>query len=323
MSPRLSVIIPVKNRRDLLARCLDGLVAQDHPSFEVVVVDDGSTDGSDAEALAREAAGRPVRLVRAGGNGAVEARRTGVAAARGQVLAFTDSDCIPQPGWLAAGAAAIDAGADVVQGVTRPARPPRPLERTVQVGRDDGIYATCNVFYRRSAYDAAGGFDAGAGQRLAFRPGRRGRGLGFGEDTLLGWRVRRAGQAGFAPDAVVEHAVFPPDPADSVRRAWMTGAFPALVRDVPELRSTALTGGIALGPCRLPLYGAAVALAARRRGLAVVLAAGWAAGHASHVSRVPGPWSRRALWLAGRLAVDGVTAAALVAGSARARTIVL
>src|SRR5207249_4457641 len=159
------------------------------PDFEVIVVDDNSTDGSADEALVDVALGRPVCVVPGTGDGAVAARTLGVRAARGDIIAFTDSDCVPGPAWLAAGVAAIDAGANLVAGVTVPIRPMNPRERSVIVERVDGLYPTCNVFYRRAAFDAAGGFDAEAARRLRFRVGRRARGLGFGEDTLLAWRV--------------------------------------------------------------------------------------------------------------------------------------
>ena len=250
------------------------------------------------------------------------ARREGVAAARAPLLAFTDSDCVPEPGWLAAGVASLESGADVVQGVTRPMRPPHPLERTVAVDHDDGLYATCNVFYRRAAYDAAGGFDLDAGSRLGFRPGTRLTDLGLGEDTLLGWRVRRAGSASFAPDAVVHHHVFDADLTESLRRAWTVGAFPSLVREVPELRDTLLLDGILLGGgSRLALYAAAVAVLRRRNGLAAAALAGWALTRARRFQGLS--WRRAAVSLPAELAIDAVAAAALVAGSVRARTLVL
>lgn len=319
MTPRVSVIVPVRDRRDLLRDLSSALAAQTYRDAEVIVVDDGSTDGSAAIA---EASGAIV--VRTPGVGAVAAREAGVRAARGEILAFTDSDCRPLPGWLAAGVAAIDAGADVVQGATRPARPPRPLERTVAVGVEDGLYATCNVFYRRSAYDVAGGFDRTAASRLRFRATRRARGLGFGEDTLLGWRVRRHGRAAFAPDAVVEHHVFEPDLPESLSRAWMAGAFPALVRDVPELRDVLLRRRLVLGRAsRLPLYGAAVAACFGRRTLAEVAVAVWAVVAAAPVVRREPSWRRRAVAIPASLALDAVQAAALVVGSARAVSPVL
>ena len=322
-SPRVSVIVPVRNRRDLLRRTLDALARQTLTDHEVVVVDDGSTDGSGDEARADAANGRPVRLLEGGGGGAVAARAAGVAAARAPVLAFTDSDCEPEPDWLAAGIAAIDAGADVVQGLTRPARRARPLERTVWSTFDDGLFATCNVFYRRDAFDRAGGFDHAAGERLGFRPGSRLRDLGFGEDTLLGWRVRRAGRAAFAPDAVVHHHVFGVDLGDTIRRTWTVGAFPALFREVPELDEL-------LGPqfreqrwYRAPLYGAVASLAAGRPRWAAAATGAWVAARWSHLSRAEPSLARRVKVLPIQLALDGIAAAALVAGSARARKLLL
>jgi glycosyltransferase involved in cell wall biosynthesis len=301
---------------------LDALAQQTYGDYEVVVVDDGSEDGSADEAEADARAGRPVRLVRLPGVGAVAARQAGVSQARGDVLAFTDSDCLPQPQWLAAGLEALDRGADVVQGLTRPARPPGPLERTVVADRYDCLYATCNAFYRRDAFEAAGGFDGSAARRLGFRVNDRARRLGFGEDTLLGWRVRRAGSAAFAPAAVVEHQVFPPDLLDAVSRAVMAGAFPALVREVPELRHTLLFQGFLLNPKHAPLFAAVVALILRRRGAVAVLAGCWAAAHWRDLAWVAPP--RRRLVVTGvQVALDLATAASLAAGSARAGTLVL
>ncbi|GEM_PF-1558956 len=320
-TPRVSVIVPTRNRRPLLRRLLEAMAKQSFDDFEVIVVDDGSADGSPDEVTESARAGAPVRLVQGSGEGAVAARLAGVEASRGEYLAFTDDDCIPHADWLAQGVAALDAGADVVQGVTRPHGRVRPLDRTIWVERHDGLYNTCNVFYRRSAYDAAGGFLPAAGDVLGFRPDRRAKNLGFGEDALLGWRVRRAGRAAFAPDAVVEHHVFPPDIRDGIRRAWMTGAFPALIGEIPELRETALAHRFFLGTRRVPLYAAAaLALAGRRRAATACLGL-WVGGHARGMRRAS--LRRLAVGLPGELAIDGTIAAALVTGSVRARRLVL
>jgi hypothetical protein len=321
--PLVSVVVPVRDRRALLRQTLDSLAAQTVTDHEVIVVDDGSTDGSASEAARDAAAGRPVRVVDGGGRGAVAARTAGVAVARADVLAFTDSDCVPGPGWLAAGLAAIDGGADVVQGLTRPARPVRALERSVWSTRDDGLFATCNVFYRRGAFDAAGGFDQRAGDRLGFRPGSQLRGYGFGEDTLLGWRVRRNGTAVFAPDAVVEHAVFPVDVVDSLKRAWTTGAFPALIREVPELRQTLAPSLRAGRGQRALLCAGAVAVLARRPAVAGGLGALWAAARWDALARVEPSARRRGRLLVADLALEATRTAALAWGSLRARTLVL
>ena len=120
-APELSVVVPVKNRRDLLVALLDALDDQTFDDFEVVVVDDGSTDGADVSASRASVRGRPVRLLRNDGSGAVDARRTGVRASTSQFVAFTDSDCRPHPEWIARGVAALHQGADLVNGRTVPA----------------------------------------------------------------------------------------------------------------------------------------------------------------------------------------------------------
>jgi hypothetical protein len=260
--------------------------------------------------------------MRLDGRGAVAARAAGVVHSRAEILAFTDSDCLPRPDWLTSGVRAIDGGADVVQGLTRPRRPPRPLERTVVAKRDDGLFATCNVFYRRSAYDAAGGFDRRAALRLGFRPGSRAQGLGFGEDTLLGWRVRRAGRSAFVQDAIVEHGVFPPDIVDSLSRAWMAGAFPALVREVPELRATLLRHRLLLDPDRLGLYLGAMGMVLRQPSITAPGMAWWLGRRALHARRRSGG-SGALLTFMTNLVLDTTSATALVAGSLRSRTVVL
>jgi glycosyltransferase involved in cell wall biosynthesis len=162
-APRVSVIVPVRDRRELLGKLLDCLAVQTVTDHEVIVVDDASTDGSEQEAECRARSGQPIVVLAGAGNGAVEARCLGVAEARADVLAFTDSDCQPAPNWLERGLAAVAAGADVVQGRTEPTTIVRPLERSIWVTGEDGLYATCNIFYRRKAYERASiGFSSGS-----------------------------------------------------------------------------------------------------------------------------------------------------------------
>jgi glycosyltransferase involved in cell wall biosynthesis len=290
-----------------------------------VVVDDGSVDGSRELAEQRARIDPRVRVLEAGGAGAVAARALGVASAGAELLAFTDSDCEPVPGWLAAGVAALDGGCDLAQGRTEPARPVGPGERSLWAPREDGLYPTCNVFCRRTAYDAAGGFDVGAAARFGFRPGRYLRGLGFGEDVLLGWALRRRGTTAFVADAVVRHHVFPPDPGGRLRRAWNTGAFAGLVREVPELRRTFLRHRVFLGgPGRAALLVAAGLGVAGHRRAAAPLAVVWLVERA----RPYRAWAREepgrvAATLAVDAAADLVAATALSVGSVRSRTLVL
>jgi len=101
--PLVSVIVPTLSRPGPLARCLAALAAQDYPAdrFEVVVVDDGSDQPLDA-VVADCCGPMQLTLLRQANAGPGAARNRGAAAARGTLLAFTDDDCLPEPGWLAA-----------------------------------------------------------------------------------------------------------------------------------------------------------------------------------------------------------------------------
>jgi glycosyltransferase involved in cell wall biosynthesis len=99
--PFFSVVIPTHGRPSELRACLQALCAVDYPAdrFEVIVVDDGSpTPVESVVALFRERL--TVALVRQEKSGPAAARNTGVAKAKGTLLAFTDDDCLPDPGWL-------------------------------------------------------------------------------------------------------------------------------------------------------------------------------------------------------------------------------
>ena len=91
----VSVVIPVKDDAEMLARCLDALAGQSLAAFEIIVVDDGSTDPS-----AEVARSRGALVVPSAGSGIPAASATGYDAATGQLLARLDADCVPDPDWL-------------------------------------------------------------------------------------------------------------------------------------------------------------------------------------------------------------------------------
>jgi len=319
----VSVVIPTRDRVELLHQALLALDEQRARDFEVIVVDDGSKVDLATRLVGRTVVGRSVRVLRQDGAGAVRARLRGVREANGEVLAFTDSDCEPQPGWLEAALRRIDEGADLVAGRTRPTRPVAPLERAVNEA-DGGLFPSCNLVVRRAAYEAVGGFDTEAAARWGFRWTTGARGLGFGEDTLLGWQVARMGRAVYEEEALVLHRVFPPDPGEWFGRSWQMAAFPALVREVPELRGPLVRrGGQFSHRSRYGFYATVAALATRdRRGVAVA-ALVWAAHRfAQTLRRAPLPLADRVRALPVQMAIDAVQGAALAAGSVRARTLV-
>lgn len=103
---RLSVVIPFYNATGTLTRCLDAIFGQTYPrtEYEVIAIDNNSTDGS--ADLVRQY--RDVILLREDRSGAYAARNSGVSAARGEVLVFTDPDCVPDSDWLSRVAAAME-----------------------------------------------------------------------------------------------------------------------------------------------------------------------------------------------------------------------
>jgi GT2 family glycosyltransferase len=113
----VSVIVPTHNRPNEIAACVAALAALDYPDdrFEVIVVD----DGSDPPVRPREAPGRPglrIRWLRQANAGPSAARNLGARAATGAILVFTDDDCVPATGWLAALAAAVERHPEALHG---------------------------------------------------------------------------------------------------------------------------------------------------------------------------------------------------------------
>jgi glycosyltransferase involved in cell wall biosynthesis len=227
LSVAVSLIVPAYNSRPFLGELLEGIRPQLGDDAELVLVDDGSTDGSFefvvAHATALGLSGRVVRL--ACNRGRSVARNVGILHARGSVLAFTDSDCVPAHGWLHAGLTPLaDNSVGVVQGKTGP----HPRQRRhlfahyIEIGEFDGTFSTCNVFYRKRAVMSAGGFDPR---------------IEYWEDLDLGWRVCRNGwTAAFASEAVVYHQVLPLSPV-----AWLAwprhfAYMPDKVAAYPEYR---------------------------------------------------------------------------------------
>lgn len=112
--PRVSVILPTYNRTAFLPAALQAIRSQHIDSWELVVVDDGSTDDTPGVIASLTAAWRePVRYIRQENQGAYGARNTGVAAARGDYIAFYDSDDVWLPHHLSVCTSALDGNADV------------------------------------------------------------------------------------------------------------------------------------------------------------------------------------------------------------------
>lgn len=209
-SPSVSVIVPTRNRASLLRRCLHSLLAQDCPEdlYEVIVVDDGSTD--DTPGMVAELCSARLRYIRQPPLGMVQARMRGVSESRGSVICFIDDDARAEPSWLAALTRVFETeDVGMVGGRVRPAPADAVVTRIDELGRlrwsgfdvDPAADLTgvefvigANMGIRASALDSVGGFDAGFD------------GTALREETDLCVRVRRKGwRIMFEPRAAVDH----------------------------------------------------------------------------------------------------------------------
>jgi glycosyltransferase involved in cell wall biosynthesis len=311
-----SVVIPTRNAGATIGATLAGLARQvDAPSFEVIVVDDGSEDDTDAVIAASEL--DVVQLETAGGQGPAAARNLGASRANGRMLVFVDADCEPEPDWLA-GLLETARDAELVQGAVLPPEglTVGPFDRFVIVVSEYGLYQTANLAIRRDLFERIGGFESIIRPRV---------GKELGEDVWLAWRARRTGaRTRFARDAVVRHAVFPRGPLGYLSELRRVAWFPKMARLMPELRTTSLyrrwflTGRSARFD--LALAGAIGALALGHWApLLAALPYAWLSWRDS------GRFGRRRRPIVGPVYACGdiVRFLALVAGSLRARSLVI
>jgi GT2 family glycosyltransferase len=198
--PKVSVVVCAYNAERTMAPCLAALEKLNYPNYEVIVVNDGSTDRT------REISERfdCVRLINQENKGLSAARNVGIAAATGKIVAFTDSDCVADPDWLTYLVATfLRTGRSAVGGPNFP--PPEdtlvPSAAAVSPGGPTHVLLNdevaehipgCNMAFRKAALEEIKGFDP------LFRAA--------GDDVDLCWRLQNQGyQIGFSPAAIVWH----------------------------------------------------------------------------------------------------------------------
>jgi glycosyltransferase involved in cell wall biosynthesis len=310
--PVASVVVPAFNAAATIGRTLAALAAQDlEGPYEVIVVDNGSEDAT-AE-VARRAAG-PVTVIRKERGRPGSARNRGAQEARAEVLAFTDADCAPTPGWLREGLGALR-DAELVQGAVLPDPEARlgPFDRTVWVTSESGLYETASLFVSASLFARVGGFEDIVAAEI---------GAPFGEDVRFGWKARRAGaRTSFRERALVHHAVFPRGAGGYVAERLRARFFPALAAGVPELRRSFFFGRLFLSrrSAAFDAAAAGIVLAAGRRSALPLMAA---APYAWISARKARRWGSARVAAVDAVA-DAVGLCALAWGSVRSRTPVL
>lgn len=190
---KISVIIPTHHRNEQLAQCLDrlgpGRQTLDASQYEVIVTDDGSR--STAEAILRER--YPwARWVAGPCRGPAANRNNGALHAQGQWLAFTDDDCLPDPGWLGAFLEAAAVDGEVLEGKTICRQGIRSCLDESPENIAGGGFPSCNLMIRRDTFERLGRFD----EDFSF----------WCEDLYFHTLVRRAGLIPrFVAAAVIDH----------------------------------------------------------------------------------------------------------------------
>lgn len=180
-----SVIICTRDREEHLARCLPSLLALDHPDYEVVVVDQSTSDAS--ERVVSALSDRRVRYRRQHAHGKGRALNAALELARGEFIAHTDDDCTVPPDWLRRAIDVLERepGAGIVFGTLSPPpidysagfvpnfQPPayRRLEGRFAFLKVPRIGVGANMVARREVYGRAGGFDECLGPGSRFRSG--------------------------------------------------------------------------------------------------------------------------------------------------------
>lgn len=247
----VSVIIPHFNDLDGLDRCLDALMRQRIASsgVEIIVADNNSTVGE--KRVEERIAGR-AKLIIAPEQGAGPARNAGVAASRGRVLAFIDSDCVAEPDWLASGLAALDRF-DVVGGKVRVLidhdnrlSSAEAFERVFAFDneayvRDKGFTGAGNMFCRRSTFDLTGPFRVGMSEDLEWsrRATAAGFTLGYDARAVVGHPARRTWaelERKWLRIQSETYALKPPTVGNRLRwlaRAWLMPA--SIIAHIPRI----------------------------------------------------------------------------------------
>jgi GT2 family glycosyltransferase len=228
MTTRVSVVVATYRRPKTLNRCLSALALQTlAPDFyEIVVADNAGCAETRrlVETWAQTARVRIRYLDACQKPGPAAARNAGWRSAASEIIAFTDDDCIPDPGWLAAGLAAFQGGVVGAHGRLIMPLPESPTDYERDAAAlEKAEFVTANCFYRRAALISVGGFD----ERFT---------EAWREDSDLFFSLlKRDGKLVYAPDAVVVHPLRPAGWGVSLKQQRKNRFNALLYKKHPEL----------------------------------------------------------------------------------------
>ena len=198
---RVSVIIPFYNAEKTLEKVIEACLSQEYPkdNLEVILVDDGSVDSSSE--IAKRYVNHSLKYIYQENSGPAKARNTGWNASSGEIICFTDADCVPEKRWISKLTAryssqeigGVGGSYDIVNGDTLLSAciHEEIRERHLRMPEVVNYLGSFNLSYRRRVLEEVGGFDesfkqaSGEDNDLAYRVIQKGYTLIFNEDAKV------------------------------------------------------------------------------------------------------------------------------------------
>jgi len=232
----VSIVIPTYNRQESLIRTLDSLINQSFPkeNYEIIIVDDGSIDNTQASILEIEKRHENVHYIKQNNKGAASARNLGISCSKGNIIGFTDDDCVISTTWIESALPFFNnKNVCGVQGITLPLNKVSNKNKifsftdvvTFRGDEKANYYPTCNIFYKKKYLLEVGCFN----EELH----------SWTEDTDLALRLLEKGYIiNLSSNSIVYHEVRFLNIFNYIfKRKRRLVSFPLFVKNHPEIRN--------------------------------------------------------------------------------------
>lgn len=243
-APKVSVVIPCYNGGKRIINTIEYLKRQSYENFEIIVVNDGSTD--DTESILADIKMENFRYAMQANKGIAAARDLGVGIAEGEIIAFTDDDRMPDKDWIKNAVNCFnDESVTGVQGsiilIDRKEVNPITMRAQRDITELDWRFATANIFYRKEAILDVGGFD----HRFKINA----------EDGDLAWRIiKNNGRIVFCKDSIIKHKAKPYSYITRLKEQKRNMFSVLFFKKHPELRKKLILGLINKREDLYPLF---------------------------------------------------------------------
>lgn len=189
-NPKVSVIIITCNEAPYISKCLKSVLRQSYKNFEIIIVDEHSSDGT--LDIVKSFKSRKIKLTFSSSNNICVARNIGIKKARGEFIFFIDGDCVASRNWIRIAMENFKNDIIGIEGktyyVSKNFKP--GLRDNVIYNLKGGLYATCNIAYKKKVLKEIGGFDEN---------------FKFAGDIDLGLRAKKLGKIVFEDKMIVFH----------------------------------------------------------------------------------------------------------------------